>query len=74
MSYILVLLAGVIIGIVVTRLLQVNKVNVSEIRKRELIDYMHMYASTNSKGKTEYDKGYADALEYASVLIEEELQ
>ena len=73
MSYIVVSFISFILGIVLMCLLQVNKINAEDVRKKEIIDYLHTYAMTNNKGKTEYDKGYTDALEYASVLIKEEL-
>ena len=74
MEVILGLIIGFGIGIVLMCLLQVNRADSKDVKINEVKDYLHTHSITNSKGKSLYDKGYADALEYASVLIEEELQ
>lgn len=65
---------GVYIGVTLMCLLQVSRLNKRDVENKQMIDYLHTYLETNSKGKTEYDKGYTDGLEYACALIEEELQ
>lgn len=74
MSYILVSFISFVLGIVLMCLLQINRDKSKDYKINEVKDYLHTHSMTNSKGKSLYDKGYADALEYASVLIEEELQ
>ena len=74
MSYIIVSFISFALGTALMCLLQINRENSRDIRISEIKDYLHTYAMTNNKGRTEYDKGYANGVEYASVLIEEELQ
>jgi len=68
------MIIGVAIGIVLMCLLQINREATKNVKIDEVKDYLHTHSMTNSQGKSLYDKGYADGLEYASVLIEEELQ
>ena len=74
MEVILGLIIGIGIGIVLMCLLQINRDKSKDYKINEVKDYLHTHSMTNIKGKSLYDKGYADALEYASALIEEELQ
>ena len=74
MEVIIGMIIGTGIGIVLMCLLQINREDTKNVKIDEIKDYLHSHSMTNSQGKSLYDKGYADALEYASVLIEEELQ
>ena len=74
MEVIIGMIIGILIGIVLMSLLQVNRELKTERKINEIKKYLQNYSLTNSKGKSLYDKGYADGLEYASTLIEEELQ
>lgn len=74
MEVIIGMIIGMLIGVVLMSLLQVNRELKTDRKINEIKKYLQSYSLTNSKGKSQYDKGYADALEYASTLIEEELQ
>lgn len=66
---------GSVVGIALMCLLQVNKENRYDTKVKELISYLDMYIQTNARHiKDDYDKGYVNGLEYATLAIKEELQ
>ena len=67
---IILFILGVVGGVVLMCLVQANRVNELNFTIR----YLNKLSKTNKKGKTEYDKGYAEGLEYAYEMIKEELQ
>lgn len=60
---------GIVIGIIMMCLLQANRTSMQE-RK---IEYLKKVYKTNSKGKSDYDKGYAAGIKYSYTIIEEEM-
>lgn len=74
LDFIIGIIIGSGIGICLMCLLQINRVDSRERKKIKVLKYLKKYSSTNAKGKTEYDKGYAEGLEYAYEMIKEELQ
>ena len=61
---------GIFIGIALMSILQASRV--SDISNK--INYLKRIYKTNSKGKSDYDKGYAAGIKYSYTIVEEELQ
>lgn len=60
---------GIFIGIILMCLVQADRVSMHNKK----IQYLKRVYKTNSKGKSDYDKGYAAGVKYSYMILEEEM-